>query len=387
VAGNQASLVSGKYVSGNYFSTLGAPPAAGRLIDRDDDRAGANAVVVISYRLWQQRFAGAANAVGQTILINRKPFTVAGVTAPQFFGVNPRDSPEVFLPLHSLAYVDPRVRDNAWFHDPHNYWIEMMGRLRPGITLQQTEIAMATRFHVFVAGTAGTVKERATLPQLFLQEGGSGLDALRRQYSKPLQILFAMTSLILAIACSNLANLLLSRATTRRREFAVRLSLGAGRWRIVRQLLTESLLIATLGGLMGLLVAALGIRFLTWLLANGQENFTLHAAIDDGILLFTLLLSLLAGIAFGLAPAIQATRVDIRTCLEGVAGGCVASAPFWVALRTKPDTRRRADRFVHVAASCSGLVRRNAHQTAFDLDRLQHGKAADVQLGRQACWL
>ncbi len=192
----------------------------------------------------------------------------------------------------------------------------MMGRLRRGVTLQHAEIAMATRFHVFVAGTAATVEERATLPELFLQEGGSGLDALRRQYSKPLQMLFAMTSLILAIACSNLANLLLSRATTRRREIAVRLSLGAGRWRIVRQLLTENLLLATLGGLMGLFVAALGIRFLTWLLANGQENFTLHAGIDGGILLFALLLSVLAGVAFGLAPAIQATSVDVAPALK-----------------------------------------------------------------------
>jgi predicted permease len=316
VAGNEASLVSGKYVSGNYFSILGAPPAVGRLIGRNDDHAGANPVAVISYRFWQQRFAGAANAIGQTILINRKPFTVAGVTAPKFFGLNPRDSPEVFLPLHALAYVDPRARDNAWFRDTHNYWIEMMGRLRPGVTLQQAEIAMATRFHVFVAGTAATVDERAALPELFLQQGGSGLDALRRQYSKPLLILFAMTSLILAIACSNLANLLLSRATTRRREIAVRLSLGAGRWRIVRQLLTESLLIATLGGLMGLFVAALGIRFLTWLLANGREDFTLHAGIDGRILVFALLLSVVSGIAFGLAPTVQATRVDIAPALK-----------------------------------------------------------------------
>lgn len=316
VAENQASLISGKYVSGNYFSTLGASPAAGRLIDTEDDRAGANAIAVISYRLWQGRFAGAANAIGETILINRKPFTVAGVTSSKFFGVNPRDSPDIFLPLHALAYVDPRVRDDSWFRDPHNYWIEMMGRLRPGVTLRQAESALTTRFHVFVSGTAETAQERATLPELFLQKGGWGLDALRRQYSKPLRILFAMTCLILAIACSNLANLLLSRATTRRREIAVRLSLGAGRSRIVRQLLTESLLLSALGGLIGLLIAAFGIRFLTWLLANGQQDFTLHAGMDAAVLLFALLLSVVAGIAFGLAPAIQATRVDVAPALK-----------------------------------------------------------------------
>jgi macrolide transport system ATP-binding/permease protein len=316
VAAKQAILVSGKYVSGNYFNALGTSPAAGRLIDDFDDRTGANPVAVISYRIWQQSFGGNTNAVGQTILINRKPFTVAGVTAPNFSGVNPRDTPEVYLPLHALAYVDPRVRDDSWFHDTRNYWIEMMGRLSPNVTLRQAEIALATRFHAFVAGTATTAKERDTLPKLFLQEGGSGLDALRRQYSSPLAILFAMTSVILVIACANLANLLLARATARRREFAVRLSLGASRWRIVQQLLTESLLLAISGGLLGLMVAALGIQFLTSLLGSGQENFTLHAEIDGRILLLAFSLSILAGLAFGLAPALQATTTDVAPALK-----------------------------------------------------------------------
>ncbi len=185
VIGNQAFLGPGEYVSGNYFSALGAPPAAGRLIDNDDDRAGANPVAVISYKLWQQHFDGAANAVGQTILVNRKPFTVGGVTAPGFYGVNPRYAPDVFLPLHSLPYVDPRFHDDAWFNDRNNIWIEIMGRLRPGVTLRQAEVAMATRFHGFFADAATNKKERTNLPKLWLQEGASGLDALRRQYSKP----------------------------------------------------------------------------------------------------------------------------------------------------------------------------------------------------------
>lgn len=171
VIARQAFLGGGEYVSGNYFSTLGAPPAAGRLIDNQDDRAGANPVAVVSYRLWQQRFGGALGAIGKTILINRKPFTVCGVAAPGFYGVNPRVWPDVFLPLHSLPYVDPRVRDDVWFHDRNNYWIEMMGRLGPGATLREADVAMATRFHVFVAGTATNEKERASLPRLWLQEG------------------------------------------------------------------------------------------------------------------------------------------------------------------------------------------------------------------------
>ncbi|HWD99272.1 MAG TPA: ABC transporter permease, partial [Bryobacteraceae bacterium] len=316
VTHNQAFLGSGEYVSGNYFSSIGAPPAAGRLINNDDDRAGGPAVAVISYRCWQRAFGGSPGAAGQTILVNRNVFTVAGVTAPEFYGVNPRSSPDIFLPLHSLAWLDPRARNGDWFHERNSYWVEMMGRLRPGVTLRQAEVPLAGRFHQFVASTAVNDKERANLPALWLEEGGSGIDSLRRQYSKPLFVLMTMTGLILAIACANLANLLLSRATMRRREIAVRLSLGAGRWRVVRQLLAESVLISVFGGMAGLVVAAGGIRFLTRLLANGAEDFTLRAGIDLRILLFTTLISVLTGILFGLVPALQATRVDVTPALK-----------------------------------------------------------------------
>lgn len=316
VVANQASLGEGEYVSGNYFSGIGAPPAAGRLLSESDDRASAPPAAVISYPFWQRHFNGAASAVGQTVIVNRHSFTVAGVTAPEFYGVNPSNSPDIFLPLHYIASLDPRLEGQDWFHEGNTYWLEMMGRLRPGVSFQRAEIAAAASFRHFVVTTATKDKERANLPQLWLEEGGSGIDSLRRQYSKPLYVLLTMTMLILAIACANVANLLLSRSVTRRREIAVRLSLGAGRWRVVRQLLTESVLLAVSGGIGGLLAAELGIRFLTWLLSNGNNDFTLHAGVDFRILLFAVFLSFATGVGFGLLPALQATKVDVVPALK-----------------------------------------------------------------------
>jgi len=315
----QATSASTEYVTGEYFRGLEVSPAAGRLIDSEDDRPGAAAVAVISFAASQNRFGGPPNAIGQSILVDNIPFTVIGVAPPEFFGVDPAAAPDLYLPLHANVLTDG-ARAARMYGDGNFYWIEMMGRLRPGITMAQAQSALAPRFHQWVATTARTDGERANLPALLLNPGAEGLGSLRRQYSKPLYVLLAMVGLILAVACANIANLLLARAAARRREMAVRLSLGAGRFRVVRQLRTESVMLASLGGACGVLFAIEAVRWLTLLFSRGQENFTLHAELNWKVLGVTAALSVVCGLLFGLAPAIQATRPDVMPALKNGRG-------------------------------------------------------------------
>ena len=323
VAG-QADVAAGEYVSGGYFGSVGIAPAAGRLLVEGDDRPGAPAVAVLSLAFSRRHFGEAVNAPGKTILINNVPFTVVGVTAPEFFGVDPAAAPALYLPMHADLLLEARSAGNdpaAAYLNNNYYWVQIMARLRPGVSLTQAHAALAVPFHEWAQTTASNGLERGNLPELTIAEGAGGLDTLRREYSKPLFLLLALVALILAIACANIANLLLARATARRREIALRLSLGAGRLRVVRQLLTESVLLASLGGILGILVAIWGMRFLTLLLAAGDTNFTLHASLNWHVLGAAAALSLLTGLLFGLAPALQSTRVDVMPALKEIRAG------------------------------------------------------------------
>jgi predicted permease len=311
----EAEVASVEYVSGEFFSGLGVPPAAGRLTIPDDDRASASPVAVVSYAPAERRFGGAAKAPGQSILIDNTPFTVTGVAPPGFFGVDPSRAPDLYLPIHSNPLLNA-----GEYQNPNTYWIEIMGRLRPGVSRAQAQAALAPQFHQWVANTAKTTGERAQLPELVLTPGKGGLSGLRRRYSKPLYVLLTLVGLILAIACANVANLLLARASARRREIAMRLSMGASRLRVVRQMLTESVLLASLGGVLGVALAISGIRFLTLLLAGEQSSSTLHAELNWRVLCAMAALSLLTGVLFGLAPALQATRVDVMPMLKETRG-------------------------------------------------------------------
>ena len=311
----QAELARTEYVSGDYFRGLGIPSAAGRLIGPEDDRAGAPGTAVVSYALSQQRFGGPENARGQPILINNHPFTVIGVAPPEFFGADPDMSPDVYVPLHANVLLEDSDYTAATYLDPYYDWVVPMARLRPGVSAKQAQAALAGSFHE-LARTADPKARAEDMPTLLVREGSGGLDGLRRTYSKPLYILLALVGLILLIACSNIANLLLARAAARRREIALRLSLGGGRFRIVRQLLTESVLLAVLGGTLGVAFAVWGIRFLTLLLVNGRENFTLRAELNWHVLAVAAGLALFTGLLFGLAPALQSTRADVLPALK-----------------------------------------------------------------------
>ena len=326
----QGAIAKGQIVSGNYFSMLGVKAILGRAITPDDDKvAGASPVAVISYDYWQRRFALDPGVIGKKVVLNNSPFTIIGVTAPEFFGLEPGDRIDVSVPITMIAQARP-----GWaavgtpyyvLSSPVRNWLRIMARLRPGVTEERAAISMEPLFRQAMREAAeglsglpfdSPAARRALLTaKLQLSSGGQGLAALRERFSKPLFIVMAAVALLLLIACANAANLLLARASVRQKEIAVRLTVGAGRLRLMRQLITESALLAVTGGALGLLLAFWASRSLLALMSRSANPVSLSVRPDGTVLGFTLLVSLLTALLFGIVPAWRAARVDLSPAL------------------------------------------------------------------------
>jgi predicted permease len=319
--GGDAQILQGELVSANYFDQLQVSPQIGRPILAADDQIGAPAVALISAELWQRAFGSSSAVVGRTIKVNMVPVTVIGVTPPGFTGAKSLQSaPDLFLPLSSQPLVEPRGRNGSLLgaSSPQVWWLNIMGRTRAGISDATAQAALDVSLSAVVHSSLRP-DANTTIPRLDLLDGSRGLFLSKQLFAKPLELLMAVVALVLLLACSNIASLLFARSMARQREVGVRLALGAGRARVLRGVLTESMLLSALGGVLGVALAFAGCRTLPALLANPWETSQFKMPLDWTVLAFTASVTVLSGLLFGIVPAWIATRSDGGACLKGSA--------------------------------------------------------------------
>ncbi len=316
-----AQSYPGEFVSGNYFATFGIRAYAGRTLTTSDDRAGAPPVALMSYRLWQQKYGSDPSVIGSIFEIDKKPFAIAGITPPGFFGDTLRPTPPDFF---LLLNTEPLVESDGDLYKINTHWLELMGRIKPGARAASIEAQMRVELKTWLSShwTEMSSSDRAEFPiqTLFLRPGGAGISSMREEYEHWLQILMLVTGFVLLIACANVANLMIVRGMEGRRQTSLSMALGARPSRLIRQALTESILLALMGGVAGVAIAFAGTRLILYVAfprVGEMASIPIEASPSTPVLLFAFAMSLITGVAFGIAPAWMATRVDPIEALRG----------------------------------------------------------------------